>query len=163
MFSTSFWSGEACGLLISASITRPHAFLHFFGKIRRPAYKVVYFVSRANTLFVPVNVYADILRCRMLLVERLRSSIDRESRWDLRVCHCFLFQQVDNSALTGESEAISRSTNKTSDNPMETQNLAFFGTLAVRGKGQGAWFLHCVFARLCEVISSMGHILVRLL
>lgn len=41
--------------------------------------------------------------------------------------------KVDNSPLTGESEPISRTVDCTDENPMETSNLAFFGTLAVEG------------------------------
>jgi len=41
--------------------------------------------------------------------------------------------QVDNSSLTGESEPQSRSPEHTSDNPLETKNLAFFSTNAVEG------------------------------
>jgi sodium/potassium-transporting ATPase subunit alpha len=44
---------------------------------------------------------------------------------------------VDNSALTGESEPCERSVDKTSDAPLETNNLAFFGTLAVDGTATG--------------------------
>jgi len=46
--------------------------------------------------------------------------------------------KVDNSSLTGESEALIRSaecTNK--ENPLETKNLAFFGTLCREGRGIG--------------------------
>lgn len=40
--------------------------------------------------------------------------------WDMR---------VDNSSLTGESDPLLRSAECTnSDNPLETKNLAFFGT-----------------------------------
>ena len=42
--------------------------------------------------------------------------------------------QVDNSSLTGESEPQSRSPDFTSENPLETKNLAFFSTNAVEGK-----------------------------
>lgn len=41
--------------------------------------------------------------------------------------------QVDNSSLTGESEPQSRSPEYTSENPLETKNLAFFSTNAVEG------------------------------
>ena len=46
--------------------------------------------------------------------------------------------KVDNSSLTGESDALLRTvecTNK--DNPLETNNLAFFGTLCKEGIGRG--------------------------
>lgn len=45
--------------------------------------------------------------------------------------------KVDNSPLTGESEPIGRTTECTDENPLETKNLAFFGTLAVDGTCTG--------------------------
>lgn len=45
--------------------------------------------------------------------------------------------KVDNAPLTGESEPIGRTVNCTDDNPLETKNLAFFGTLAVDGTATG--------------------------
>ncbi|XP_037068453.1 sodium/potassium-transporting ATPase subunit alpha-B-like [Pollicipes pollicipes] len=45
--------------------------------------------------------------------------------------------KVDNSSLTGESEAQSRSPESTSENPLETKNLAFFSTNAVEGTCRG--------------------------
>ncbi|VDO95637.1 unnamed protein product [Soboliphyme baturini] len=47
-----------------------------------------------------------------------------------------LYFQVDNSSLTGESEPQSRSAECTSENPLETRNLAFFSTNAVEGSVQ---------------------------
>ncbi|GAM23942.1 hypothetical protein SAMD00019534_071170 [Acytostelium subglobosum LB1] len=41
--------------------------------------------------------------------------------------------KVDNSSLTGESEPQSRIAQCTDENPLETQNLAFYSTLAVDG------------------------------
>lgn len=41
--------------------------------------------------------------------------------------------KVENSPLTGESEPVARSVDCTDENPLETNNLAFFGTLAVDG------------------------------
>lgn len=41
--------------------------------------------------------------------------------------------KVDNSPLTGESEPVGRSVECTDENPLETNNLVFFGTLAVDG------------------------------
>lgn len=46
--------------------------------------------------------------------------------------------KVDNSCLTGEVDPLLRKvecTNK--DNPLETANLAFFGTLCKEGRGKG--------------------------
>lgn len=45
--------------------------------------------------------------------------------------------KVDNSSLTGESEAITRTTECTSDNHLETRNLAFFSTNCVEGTATG--------------------------
>ncbi|KAL7673335.1 hypothetical protein ACOME3_008194 [Neoechinorhynchus agilis] len=45
--------------------------------------------------------------------------------------------KVDNSSLTGESEPQSRGTEYTHPNPLETKNLAFFGTNAVEGTCTG--------------------------
>lgn len=41
--------------------------------------------------------------------------------------------QVDNSALTGESDPQTRTPEFTHDNPLETRNLAFFSSNAVEG------------------------------
>ncbi|CAF1209285.1 unnamed protein product [Rotaria magnacalcarata] len=41
--------------------------------------------------------------------------------------------KVDNSSLTGESEPQARGIEYTNDDPLETRNLAFFGTFAVEG------------------------------
>ena len=45
--------------------------------------------------------------------------------------------KVDNSSLTGESEPLTRSSDCTHNNPLETKNLAFFSTFAVEGSGTG--------------------------
>lgn len=55
---------------------------------------------------------------------------------DIRVLSAHGFK-VDNSSLTGESEPQSRSPDCTSDNPIETRNLAFFSTNAVEGSCKG--------------------------
>mmetsp|Transcript_5667 Transcript_5667/g.8787 ORF Transcript_5667/g.8787 Transcript_5667/m.8787 type:complete len:833 (+) Transcript_5667:210-2708(+) len=52
---------------------------------------------------------------------------------DIRVLECSDSFQVDNAALTGESEPQKRSSVCTHDDPLETQNLCFFGTLAPEG------------------------------
>ena len=46
---------------------------------------------------------------------------------------CLVFFQVDNSSLTGESDPLPRATECTSDNPLETKNMAFFSSNAVEG------------------------------
>ena len=51
---------------------------------------------------------------------------------DIRIIEARQFK-VDNSSLTGESEAQSRSSEFTHENPLETKNLAFFSTSAVEG------------------------------
>lgn len=55
---------------------------------------------------------------------------------DIRLVECQKLK-VDNSPLTGESEAVARTVDCTDENPMETNNLAFFGTLAVDGTCTG--------------------------
>lgn len=52
---------------------------------------------------------------------------------DVRIIECSSFK-VDNSSLTGESKAQSRSPEFTHENPLETKNLAFFSSNAVEGK-----------------------------
>lgn len=55
---------------------------------------------------------------------------------DIRIISAQSFK-VDNSSLTGESDPLSRSTECTHDNPLETKNLAFFSTNIVEGIGTG--------------------------
>jgi len=55
---------------------------------------------------------------------------------DMRVVEARSFK-VDNSSLTGESEPQARTPEFTSDNPLETKNLAFFSTNAVEGTAKG--------------------------
>lgn len=46
--------------------------------------------------------------------------------------------KVDNSPLTGEADPLLRTVECTSpDNPLETKNLCFFGTLIKEGSGKG--------------------------
>jgi len=52
---------------------------------------------------------------------------------DLRVLECSDNLQVDNSSLTGESEPQKRKNVCTNDDPLETQNLCFFGTQVPEG------------------------------
>eukprot|EP01117_Protostelium_nocturnum_P010463 TRINITY_DN3765_c0_g3_i1.p1 TRINITY_DN3765_c0_g3~~TRINITY_DN3765_c0_g3_i1.p1 ORF type:complete len:1133 (-),score=423.25 TRINITY_DN3765_c0_g3_i1:58-3456(-) len=56
---------------------------------------------------------------------------------DIRIIHCQDLK-VDNSSLTGESEPQSRNAEiSTEKNPLESSNLAFYGTLAVDGSALG--------------------------
>ena len=46
--------------------------------------------------------------------------------------------KVDNSALTGEVEPLLRTTECSHpEQPFETKNLAFFGTMCKEGRGRG--------------------------
>lgn len=55
---------------------------------------------------------------------------------DIRIVHVDRFK-VDNSALTGESEALTRTPHNTNTEPLEATNLAFFSTFAVEGQCKG--------------------------
>ena len=56
---------------------------------------------------------------------------------DIRIVQSY-DMKVENAALTGESEHLVRSVNCTHpENPLESQNLAFLGTLCVDGTGAG--------------------------
>jgi len=55
---------------------------------------------------------------------------------DMRIIHCS-GMKVDNSSLTGESEALSRTIDTTEKSPFEAPNLAFMGTLCLEGEGLG--------------------------
>lgn len=52
---------------------------------------------------------------------------------DCAIIRCSSDAQVDHSALTGESDPQNRSPSKSSDDPLETKNLVFFGTTVLRG------------------------------
>mmetsp|Transcript_21755 Transcript_21755/g.33250 ORF Transcript_21755/g.33250 Transcript_21755/m.33250 type:complete len:1380 (+) Transcript_21755:266-4405(+) len=56
---------------------------------------------------------------------------------DLRVLECSDNFQVDNAALTGESEPQKRKNVTTHEDPLETQNLCFFGTQVPEGSCKG--------------------------
>mmetsp|Transcript_13097 Transcript_13097/g.15135 ORF Transcript_13097/g.15135 Transcript_13097/m.15135 type:complete len:1178 (-) Transcript_13097:54-3587(-) len=55
---------------------------------------------------------------------------------DIRVIECHEMK-VNNASLTGESDDLLRKVEKTADNPLETANLAFFGTSCTFGNGLG--------------------------
>ncbi len=61
---------------------------------------------------------------------------------------------MDNSSLTGESEPQSRGTDFTSDNPLETRNLAFFSTNAVEGSAKAV----VVFTGDRTVMGRIAHL-----
>jgi magnesium-transporting ATPase (P-type) len=66
---------------------------------------------------------------------------------------------VDNSALTGESDPCERSVEMTSDAPLETSNLAFFGTLAVDGSATGVVIAtgdKTVFGHIAHLTGDVG-------
>mmetsp|Transcript_37875 Transcript_37875/g.55796 ORF Transcript_37875/g.55796 Transcript_37875/m.55796 type:complete len:1533 (+) Transcript_37875:68-4666(+) len=53
---------------------------------------------------------------------------------DVRILWATDDMAVDNSSLTGEPEAIRKTNMYTDDNPLETANLAFFGTTCPKGQ-----------------------------
>jgi sodium/potassium-transporting ATPase subunit alpha len=55
---------------------------------------------------------------------------------DIRIIEC-QEMKVNNASLTGESDDLLRKVQKTADNPLETANLAFFGTACTMGDGVG--------------------------
>jgi len=77
---------------------------------------------------------------------------------DLRIVESRGFK-VDNSSLTGESEPQSRGPDCSSDNPLETKNLAFFSTNAVEGTATGI-VVKCgdntVMGRIANLASGLG-------
>jgi len=56
---------------------------------------------------------------------------------DLRILECSDNLTVDNASLTGEAEAQKRKKECTHDDPLETQNLCFFGTQVPEGSCKG--------------------------
>ncbi|XP_069976689.1 sodium/potassium-transporting ATPase subunit alpha isoform X2 [Penaeus vannamei] len=76
---------------------------------------------------------------------------------DIRVIESRGFK-VDNSSLTGESEPQSRSPEYTSENPLETKNLAFFSTNAVEGTCKGIVIMigdNTVMGRIAGLASGL--------
>ncbi|KAG2389487.1 hypothetical protein C9374_014047 [Naegleria lovaniensis] len=55
---------------------------------------------------------------------------------DMRLLHVTQLK-VDNSSLTGEADPQARTVEMTSKNPLETNNLAFYGTMALEGSAYG--------------------------
>lgn len=58
---------------------------------------------------------------------------------DIRIIECHEMK-VNNASLTGESDDLLRKVEKTAENPLETANLAFFGTACTFGSGLGVVF-----------------------
>ncbi|GMH48557.1 hypothetical protein TL16_g00318 [Triparma laevis f. inornata] len=56
---------------------------------------------------------------------------------DIRILECSDNLTVDNASLTGEAEAQKRKKECTHDDPLETQNLCFFGTQVPEGSCKG--------------------------
>lgn len=76
---------------------------------------------------------------------------------DIRIIESRGFK-VDNSSLTGESEPQSRSPEFTSENPLETKNLAFFSTNAVEGTCKGMVIMigdNTVMGRIAGLASGL--------
>ncbi|PAA79602.1 hypothetical protein BOX15_Mlig021528g3 [Macrostomum lignano] len=76
---------------------------------------------------------------------------------DIRIITSHGFK-VDNSCLTGESEAQSRTPEYTNENPLETKNLAFFSTNAVEGACTGIVICtgdHTVMGRIANLASGL--------
>jgi len=77
---------------------------------------------------------------------------------DVRIIESHGFK-VDNSSLTGESEPQSRNAECTSENPLETKNLAFFSTNAVEGTATGVVINigdNTVMGRIANLASGLG-------
>lgn len=68
--------------------------------------------------------------------------------------------KVDNSSLTGESLLLMRSLECTNPaNPLETKNLAFFGTLCKEGNGKGLVIFtgdNTVIGQIAGLVDSSG-------
>ncbi|XP_065887876.1 sodium/potassium-transporting ATPase subunit alpha-1-like [Dysidea avara] len=76
---------------------------------------------------------------------------------DIRIVKSSGFK-VDNSSLTGESEPQQRSHELTSDNPLETKNLAFYSCNAVEGTCTGIVVNtgdHTAMGRIAKLTSSI--------
>lgn len=77
---------------------------------------------------------------------------------DIRLIRCSLLR-VDKSSLTGESEPFEQGVKSTSDDLLETANLAFFGCLAIDGTAEGIVFAtgaDTVFGRIVELTVDGG-------
>ena len=69
--------------------------------------------------------------------------------------------KVDNSSLTGESEAQIRTPKFTSDNPLESKNLAFFSTNVMQGTAVGVVIYtgdNTIIGRVANLASNVEHV-----
>lgn len=90
----------------------------------------------------------------MILAAGCCSYLHEEDLFPQYVC-----QQVDNSSLTGESEPQARTSECSSENPLETKNLAFFSTNAVEGTATGIVVQigdNTVMGRIANLASGLG-------
>ncbi|KAG9482444.1 hypothetical protein GDO78_011241 [Eleutherodactylus coqui] len=68
--------------------------------------------------------------------------------------------KVDNSSLTGESEAQSRSCEFTHDNPLESKNIAFYSTICLEGTAKGFVINtgdRTIIGRIASLTSGVGN------
>lgn len=68
--------------------------------------------------------------------------------------------KVDNSSLTGESEAQSRSSEYTHENPLETKNIAFYSTFCLEGTAKGFVINtgdRTIIGRIASLASGVGN------
>ncbi|KAM3922203.1 potassium-transporting ATPase alpha chain 2 [Leptodactylus fuscus] len=68
--------------------------------------------------------------------------------------------KVDNSSLTGESEAQPRSTEFTNENPLETKNIAFYSTICLEGTAKGIVINtgdRTIIGRIASLTSGVGN------
>uniref|UniRef100_A0A8C5PDU8 Sodium/potassium-transporting ATPase subunit alpha n=1 Tax=Leptobrachium leishanense TaxID=445787 RepID=A0A8C5PDU8_9ANUR len=68
--------------------------------------------------------------------------------------------KVDNSSLTGESEAQARSSDYTHENPLETKNIAFYSTTCLEGVAKGFVINtgdRTIIGRIATLASGVGN------
>uniref|UniRef100_A0A7S2VWB4 Cation-transporting P-type ATPase N-terminal domain-containing protein n=1 Tax=Triparma pacifica TaxID=91992 RepID=A0A7S2VWB4_9STRA len=78
---------------------------------------------------------------------------------DLRILECSDNLVVDNASLTGEAEPQKRKKECTHEDPLETQNLCFFGTQVPEGSCKGVIIStgdHTVMGRIATLAMSTG-------
>lgn len=82
------------------------------------------------------NVEKVIPADEIVVGDIIKLSMGEKVPADVRIIQCSDLQ-VDNSALTGESEAVTLGTSCTSLNYLESSNLAFYSALVTNGQGLG--------------------------